>query len=302
MKAWLRHHAQSLAATLSRLAQAPLASTLNALVIGIALALPLGGYALLASLKALSGGLATEPQVSVFLAPEAGRGDVAELDKRLRAMEGVASVRFVPRDAALTSLKAAPGMADVIGSLRDNPLPDAFVVTLRDRDPALSGRTEAQARALPKVAHVQVDAAWIQRLDALIRIGRVAVALLGTLLAIALVAVTFNTIRLQILTQRDEIEVSKLVGATDSTVRRPFFYLGGVLGLAGGAIGMGIVFGALYLLNREVGRLAVQYGSDFSLTYLGWVDVLSVLAFATLLGWFGAFMSVSKHLWQIQPK
>ncbi|HZS67319.1 MAG TPA: FtsX-like permease family protein, partial [Burkholderiales bacterium] len=116
------------------------------------------------------------------------------------------------------------------------------------------------------------------------------------LLAAALVAVTFNTIRLQILTQREEIEVSKLLGATDSFVRRPFYYTGLLLGVAGGAIALALVYGSLALLNRQIAPLAATYGSDFRLAFLSNADTVAVLGLAGSLGWLGAHLSVGRHV------
>jgi cell division transport system permease protein len=151
------------------------------------------------------------------------------------------------------------------------------------------------------VAHVQADAAWARRLAAFASVGRVAVWLLSALLGIGLIAVTFNTIRLQILTQRAEIEVSKLIGATDAFIRRPFYYLGLLQGAAGGLVALGIVTVGLALLNGEVRVLAQAYGSSFRFDFLGPGDSIAVVIFAGLLGLIGAQLSVSKHLREIEP-
>jgi cell division transport system permease protein len=129
----------------------------------------------------------------------------------------------------------------------------------------------------------------------------VALWLLTALLGFGLVAVTFNTIRLQILTQRAEIEVSKLIGATDAFIRRPFYYMGLLQGLAGGVVALGIVAAALALLNREVRRLAESYGSGFRFELLGAGDALGVVLFAGLLGLLGAQLSVARHLRAMEP-
>ncbi len=121
------------------------------------------------------------------------------------------------------------------------PLPDAFVLETGSSAAELE-KLEPQLKALPKVSYVQLDSAWVRRLESLLQIGRTAVLILATLLAAGLVAVTFNTIRLQILTQKDEIEVSKLIGATDAFIRRPFFYLGLVQGAMGGLAALAIVY------------------------------------------------------------
>ena len=302
MRAWLRHHALSFAQTMRRFAANPFASLLNALVIGVALALPLGGYVLLTNLQQFARGLAADPQISVFLAPEVSKSDITELDRRLRGTPGVTRVQFVGREQALARLKRTPGMAEVVATLRDNPLPDAFVATLDASEPELAVRLEQEIKSFPRVAHVQADSTWVRRVSSLLRFGRTAVVLMATLLSFALVAVTFNTIRLQILTQRDEIEVSKLIGATNAYIRRPFFYLGALQGMFGGLAACGIVGLSIFVLNRDLAGLGTLYGADTKLELLGLTDGLAVLAFAAALGWLGTFLSVSKHLYKIEPQ
>ncbi len=302
MRAWLRHHALSFAQTIRRFAATPFASLLNALVIGVALALPLGGYVLLANLQQFARGLAADPQISVFLAPEASKSDITELDRRLRGTPGVTKVQFVGREQALAGIKRVPGMAEVVATLRDNPLPDAFVATLDASEPELAVRLEQEIKSFPRVTHVQADSAWVQRVSSLLKFGRTAVALMATLFSFALVAVTFNTIRLQILTQRDEIEVSKLIGATNAYIRRPFFYLGALQGMFGGLAACGIVEFSIFVLNRDLAGLGTLYGAETKLELLGLTDGLAVLAFAAALGWLGTFLSVSKHLYKIEPR
>jgi cell division transport system permease protein len=293
MMAWLRQHREAFARARGKLLAQRSASLLNALVIGVALSLPAGGYALLANLQLVAQRVTLEPQLSVFLRPEARR---AELEGRLRADARVAQLRFVSREDALKELRQSEGLAEVVAALERNPLPDAFVLRPRDGSPAALEALAAELRALPGIAHVQADAAWAQRLGALARIGRLALAALAVLLATGLLAVTFNTIRLQILTQREEIEVSQLLGATDAFIRRPFFYLGFLQGLAGGILGLGILWAALALLNRGVRDLALTYGSSFELAFLGGPEALAVLACSAALGWAGALLSVGKYL------
>ena len=150
----------------------------------------------------------------------------------------ISAFRLVAKDRALAELKKSSGLADVIEGLPQNPLPDAFVIEATDTSPAALEALRDEIRQWPRVAHVQLDAQWARRLDAGLRFARVVAAVLGTLLGIALVAVTFNTIRLQVLTRREEIEVIKLIGATDAFIQRPFLYFGALQGLAGGAVPM----------------------------------------------------------------
>jgi cell division transport system permease protein len=296
MRVWLQHHGLSLAQTLARLARSPFATALNVLAIGVALALPFGVYCVLGNLESLSRNASIDPQLSVFLARDAAKADIAAVETRLKGAGGVSAVRFVSRDAALVELSRAAGMEQVIASLPQNPLPDAFVVTLSGSDPALADRLELQFKSLPKVAYVQADSAWVKRLDALLRLGRTAVVLLSALLGLALVAVTFNTIRLQILTQRDEIELCRLIGATHAYIRRPFFYLGSLLGLFGGLAALAIVLSGLTVLNRDLAHLALLYGSDIRLRLPNSNEMISALVAAVAFGWLGAYLSVSRHL------
>jgi cell division transport system permease protein len=288
MRAWLRQHRQALARAAARV------GLLNTLVIGVALALPTGGYALLESLRALTGRLSLEPQIALFL--DAKRTDVDALAARIKRDPRVLGLRFVPREEALREIGGVQGVTELVAALGRNPLPDGFVVSAANESVE---PLAAELAKLPGVAHVQADALWARRLASLARLGRAALWLLAGLLGAALVAVTFNTIRLQILTQREEIEVSKLLGATDAFVRRPFYYAGLLQGLAGGAIALGLVYVSLALLNRQVAPLAATYGSDFRLAFLSGGDALAVLALAGVLGWLGAHLSIGRHLLDI---
>jgi cell division transport system permease protein len=298
---WLFAHFYTLRETMIRLARQPVATALNVIVIGIALSLPVGFYLGLDNLQSFSRQLSSDPQVSIFMAMDAGEDDVATIERRLRSHADVDRLEFIPRDQALNRLKRSTGLADVLSELGQNPLPDAFVVTAQRNDPVLLEALRDQARKWPKVEHVQLDAEWARRLDAVLAVGQLAVLLLAALLAVALVAVTFNTIRLQILTRRDEIEVSKLIGATNPFIRRPFLYFGALQGLAGGLAAWAITAVAVVLLNAQLANLADLYGVAFKLELLNSTDSAVLLVFAATLGWLGAWLSVSRHLWQIEP-
>lgn len=299
MKAWLYHHVATLGATLGRLGRSPVATLFNALVIGIALALPVALHVALGSFQKFAAGLTASPQLSLFLARDADARDVARIEGRLRVHPGVQRFRHVPRDEALRSLRAASGLADVIDSLERNPLPDAFVIDAAEAGTEALQALRAEFAQWPRVEHVQLDAVWAQRLDALLGLGRLAVILLGTLLAFALIAVTFNTIRLQVLTQRDEIEIVKLIGATAPFIRRPFLYMGALTGLAGGLAALLFVAAGIFLLNDRLAELSLLYGTPLSLDFPGVADSAAVLLFATGLGWLGARLSVGRHLAQL---
>ena len=302
MRALFSQHLRALSDAFGKVADQRAASLLNILVIGIALSLPAGGYLLLGNLQSVATRFSLEPQLSIFLDAAARPADRDNLEKRLRSEAGVSGVRFVSRDQALAELKKTEGIAEVIAALNQNPLPDAFVIKLRNPNAAQVEALAADLGKQPGVGYVQADSGWAKRLSALIGIGKAGVALLGTLLATGMVAVTFNTIRLQVLTHHEEIELAKLLGATDAYIRRPFFYLGALQGLAGGCASLAILAGSVALMNRGVRPLSETYGSSFELAFLAPADAVAVAGFAGLLGWLGAYLSVSLYLRGIQPR
>lgn len=296
MKIWLQQHLTTLQATLARLAGSPFATLLNALAIGITLLLPLGAYVVLDNLQRAAGHLNGDPQLSVYMALDADPAAAKSVESTLQEAEAVRGFRWIGRDAALAEMKDSDQLTEVLALLPHNPLPDAFVVDLDTGTLHAAQQLADRLQALPGVAEVQLDTLWIQRLDAMLRVGRAALILLGSILAFALAAVTFNTVRMQILTQRDEIEVAKVVGATDSWVRRPFYYQGALLGLLGTATAVALLAGSIGWLNRELAPIGQSYGLDLKLLLPTVTDLLTVSVFAAALGWLGAHISVSKHL------
>jgi cell division transport system permease protein len=301
MTRWLAQHLRTAGATLRRIARSPIATLFNVLVVGVALALPAGLYIGLANLQHAVRTVSPEPQLTLFMTLDAKPQEVSEIDTRLKRSPRVAQLRYVPKDRALEELTRASDIGGVVESLDRNPLPDAFVVNAADPAPESMERLRAEIAGWPKVDHVQLDTEWVQRLDAFLRLARTALMLLGTVLAFALVAITFNTIRLQILTQREEIEVASLIGATDAFVRRPFLYYGALLGLLGGLAACGFVWAATALLNGALLDLSHLYGARWQLSALSVQDGASLLAFAAGLGWLGAWLSVGRHLASGRP-
>lgn len=296
MKGWLLHHRQAAEQALRRLAATPLNTLLGALVLGIALALPAGGEMMLANFQRLAQRIAATPQISVFMTLDAGKKDVAEIESLLRKHPQTQKVRLVPREETLRRLKESEGLGEIIESLPRNPFPDAFVVVPGDEAPEALEAMRVEFVKYPKVEHVQLDSAWVKKLDAFLHLTRLTVTLLAAVLGVALVAVTFNTIRLQILTQEAEIEVSRLLGATDAFIRRPFYYFGALQGLAGGLVAWGAVLVATLLLRGPVADLAALYGVEFALHILPLSDSALLFGLAALLGWAGAWLSLSRHL------
>ena len=302
MKNWLIQHMRVLLFTLRRLRATPASSLLNILVIGVALSLPGGMYVLLQNVQNLVEQVADATQISVFLSMNASQDDITRIGKQLKQHVAVDHADFVPREQALEQIKLSTGLADVIGGLTHNPLPDAYIVHPKKIDAATLEALRDELQKWPRLEHVQLDSAWAYKLEALLKFGRLAVLILAVLLGFALVAVTFNTIRLQVLTRRDEIEVSKLIGATNSFIRRPFLYFGLMQGLLGGAAAWLIILTSMHLLNGSLAELKQLYASSFILRPLSAGNTFALLGFSAYLGWLGAWLSVAQHLWQAEPK
>ena len=295
MSRLLAQHLAALQGALRRIASAPLNALLSLLVIGVALALPSAGWLIIDNLGAVTGSASGAQQISVFMAVDASKKDVGEIESRLAAAKP-GSWRFVSRDDALKQLQMSEGMAEIVASLPKNPLPDAFVVEPADPRPQAMERLAKSFAGWPKVAHVQLDSAWVKRFDAFLRIGKLAITMLASLLAGALVTVTFNTIRLQILAQAAEIEVAKLIGATDAFISRPFHYFGALQGALGGLFAVLLVALGGQLLAAPVGELVALYGGSFVLHGLSAANVGALTAIGAALGWLGAQLSVAIYL------
>lgn len=297
MNAWLDHNMHSLGLALWRLRSAPLASLFTILVIGIALALPTGFYVALVNIDRLAGGVASQPEITLFLKTGLDETAGRQLAARLGKRADIAGARFVSRDEGLKRLQDS-GLADVTAGLAGNPLPDTLTLAPRDAQPAAMEALSAELKLLPEVEQVAMDSDWVRRLDALLGFGRDLVWLLAGLLGLALTAIVGNTIRLQIYALREEIEVSRLIGATDRFIRRPFLYFGALQGLLGGLAGWVMVAGALSFLESSLGALAAAWGSRLQLQGPGPLEGTALLAIAALLGLIGAYLAVSRTLRQ----
>ena len=298
MSAYVSQHFAAFKSALRRLATSPLNTLLSLVVIGAALALPAAGWVVLDNLQHLAGNTSRTQQISVFMATDASRKDVAEVESRLRDI-AAGEWRFVSREDALKRMQATEGMAEIVAGLHKNPLPDAFFVEPADPQPETLERLAAIFKSWPKVAHVQLDSAWSKRFDAFLRIGKLAVTLLAGLFAGALIAVTFNTIRLQILAQAAEIEVARLVGATDAFIRRPFHYFGALQGALGGLFAVALIATCGVLLSGPVAELLALYSAGFTPRGLSLPHAGIVIGTGAALGWLGAQISVTLHLRQV---
>jgi len=301
---YFTHHARALLASLGQLLRAPLATLMTAAVIGIALALPAAFHALLKSVESVTAGWQGDmAQISLFLKPSLKDGQAAALAGRVRALTEVASVRYISPQQALQEFEQSSGLRDALAYLNENPLPGVLVVRPDEQhgDPAAARALLARLEKMNEVDSAQLDLAWLERLHALVGLATRGVWLLAGVLALAVLLIIGNTIRLGIQNRRDEIVVTKLLGGTDGFIRRPFVYGGIWYGLFGGLIALVVVNGLLLSLRGPTQQVATLYHSAFRLELLGGEASLIILLSAMGLGSLGAWLAVSRHLRRIEP-
>jgi len=302
MHAWLESHRASLADSLRRLGKQPIGSFFTCLVMAVALSMPMGLSLLLKNVEKLGGSWQRAAQISLYLKLDAGSKEGEALRDEIKGMPGVADAQYVSREQALEEFQQQSGLGEALRELPDNPLPGVVVVTPSEVDkPALEALRQRLAE-LPRVENAQLDLVWVERLAAILKLGDRFVFGLAVMLISALLLVIGNTIRLHIENRRVEIEVIKLVGGTDSYVRRPFLYMGALYGLGAGMLAWGILAFGLNWLNEAVVGLSGLYDSDFALGGVPASDGLSLLIGAVLLGYIGAWIAVARHLNELAPR
>ncbi len=302
-RVYLLRHAEVLLSSLGRLWRNPVASLMTVAVIGIALALPAGLHLLLENARLLSGGWDGSTQVSLFLRREVPEAESARLASALRERPEIAETTLIPRAEALAEFRTLSGFGGALDALDENPLPDVIVVRPAPGHaaPKAVEALVAELRVVPGVEHARLDMQWVKRLYALMEIVRRGVEVVALLLGLAVLLVVGNTIRLDIQTRRREIEVAKLIGATDAFIRRPFLYSGAWYGLFGGVAAWLLVSMALWATGGPVQQLALLYQSQFRLIAADAGTVLTLLVGGALLGLLGSWLAVGRHLAAIEP-
>ena len=299
---WFEAHRASLLDSLKRLGKQPIGSFFTCLVMAVALSLPMGLSLLLNNVERLGGSWQRAAQISLYLQMDASSQQGENLSDQIKGMAGVADAEFISREKALEEFQQQSGLGEALKELPDNPLPGVVLVTPAEVDKATLEALRERLAQLPKVQQAQLDLVWVERLAAILKLGDRFVFGLTVLLVSALLLVIGNTIRLHIENRRIEIEVIKLVGGTDSYVRRPFLYMGALYGFGAGVLSWGVLAFGLNWLNDAVVGLAGLYGSNFALAGVPVADGLSLLLGAVLLGYIGAWIAVARHLRELSPK
>jgi len=303
LETYVLRHAQTLMGSLGRIARHPFASAMTMAVIAIGLALPLCLQLLLQNAVALTNGWNEAFELSVYLQKSASPARAEAIAHSIGQREDVAAVRLVTAAQALAEFREYSGFGQALDALADNPLPTTLIVTpsIAASTPEGTNALKTAIGAIADVGAVQIDSDWVKRLVAILDLLRRLVWLTGGMLAIGVLLIIGNTIRLDVQNRRAEIEVMKLVGATDRFARRPFLWAGIWYGLGGGLLAVGLVAIAVALLANPVARLAALYGSGFHLTGLAWQTAGATVLGAAALGWVGAWLAASHHIRAINP-
>ncbi len=304
LRSYFLRHIQVFFYSLGQLSRAPVSTLMTCMVIGIALALPTGLHTLLKNAQQLSGGWESTAQISVFLKKDIKASQAQRLKSDIQRWSDVISVRYISREQALKEFQSLSGFGDALKALNSNPLPSVLIVKpkLSKTNQAATQKLLSQLRQLRQTDKAQLDMQWVRRLYAIMNIVERGVLILGVLLALAVLLVVGNTIRLAIQNRRKEIVVMKLIGGTDAFIRRPFLYTGFWYGLFGGIIAWLLVSFTLVAISTPVEKLTALYQNHFELNNMSFLTTLSLLAVSILLGLVGSWFAVGRHLREIEPE
>jgi cell division transport system permease protein len=304
VKSYFIRHLQVFFYSLGQLSRAPVSTLMTCMVIGIALALPTGLNVLLKNAQQLSGGWESTAQISLFLKNEITEPQAISLKSDIEKWPEVISVHYISREQALSEFQALSGFGDALKALETNPLPSVLIVK-----PVISETSElatqtllSKLRNLRQTDKAQLDMQWVKRLYAIMDIVQRGVQILGIMLALAVLLVVGNTIRLAIQNRRKEIVVMKLIGGTDAFIRRPFLYTGFWYGLFGGIIAWLLVSFAILSISSPIEKLTGLYQNQFELNNVSFLTTLFLLAVSIVLGLVGSWFAVGRHLREIEPE
>jgi cell division transport system permease protein len=266
------------------------------------LSLPGGFYLFLKNINAMSGDFRSTTQITLYLDIKLSEKKARVLERQISKTGNVASTEFISRQAALEAFRETSGFGRSIDTLSSNPLPHTIIV-----EPVSNADTFAvknllnTLQAIPEVKIAKLDTEWLERLYTILEIAKRSVVIVSILFSIAVLLIIGNTIRLDIQNRRQEIIVTKLIGATNAFIRRPFLYGGIWYGLLGGLMSWFIVEIGYLSIAGPLNRLNLLYQADLVLITFTFQDFIILISSSTLLGLIGSWIAVAKHLNQIEP-
>ena len=303
LSGFLDQHRRSAVRSLKDLLRNPTATLMTLLVIGITLALPASLLSLLQLGNSVAGSQPNIPSLSMFLEPGISDEKALTLTATLEQRPGIERIELLTSGDAMQEFREYSGFGDALDALEENPLPHVLLLQLD------SGMTQVSLEkliedldALPETASIDYDQGWIERLQAISLTLRRIIEAVGLGLALAVMLIIGNTIRLEILNRKDEIEVSRRVGGSNAFIRRPFLYTGLAYGFFGALLAWMLVSLLLIIVNGPLGRLAELYGASVSIAFFGAQALVILMPVGILLGLAGAWLAVSRHLSAIKPE
>lgn len=299
--AWLAHHSTSAIESLLRLLQTPWQSLMTWLVVAVAVALPAALFTALTNLEQLAQHWQQGSEVSVFLQKNADEQAIQQLQERWSKRSDIAQIMYISPSEALAEFNEYSGLGQIVASLDQNPLPAVLLIQPASSLPTTLALLQQELEQEPLVAEVRIDMQWVKRLQEFMRLAERLVIALSGLLGLGLILIIGNTLRLAIENRRDEIVIIKLVGGTNTYVRRPLLYMGLWYGLGGGILAALLLNLGLFWLKAPIAQLIDSYQSNFHLQGLGVTGSLQLILIAGFMGLLGAWLAVGRHLSQIEP-
>jgi cell division transport system permease protein len=299
-RAWLRRHSYSFFSSLGVLLQHKIGTLMTVLVLGMAMFLPLGLYASLANLDGMNLHQDEWNAVTVFFKPGTAEAEVQRVADAVEQKMQPENILAISPEQGLSDFRDASGFGSSLDMLDENPLP--WVMQISPRTGSTSeverGVTDLTdyLQAIDSVEVTRFDFKWLQRLGHMIDLGRTAVGFLMLLFGVAVVVVVANTIRLDVASHSDQIEILALVGAGNAFIRQPFLYSGLWYGLMGGMFAVVLLYVGMLLLSGPLGLLLETYGTMFELNGPGFLKNMYIILSGGLLGWLGAWISVQRYL------
>ncbi len=303
MSIWLSHHLQAIKLVLARMRNNKLPSFMICLVVGVAMCLPGLFYIGVDSLSKLTDHMQNETEISLFLKLDTNAETITKIDALLAKNEAIKQFHLVTKDEAWQKLKEKSESnhesSDAISQLTKNPLPDAFFIQAKSANPESLESLKNELQDMSGVEQALLNTEWAKRLSTLLALGKKIIFFISTLLAVVLLVIIGNTVRMQILTQRDEIDVSNLMGATSSFIRTPFLYAGILYGLFGGLLAVVMITGVVQIFNYSIAQISSLYSSDFSLALINVKLFTMIICLAVFIGWLGSYLAVSRAITSI---
>ncbi|MGI9130569.1 MAG: permease-like cell division protein FtsX [Candidatus Methylopumilus sp.] len=289
-------HYQMFLKAIQRSHASMLSTLMMFLVIGITFILPSVSFLVVQNLKSISEAIQHESQISIFLKKEIPIEVKNKIEKELKNHNEINSYHFVKKEEAWPRLQKSMGFNDSNNGLSENPLPDAFFISPNTVNPNQIADLKAFLDKLDGIDQVVVDTGWVKKLNSVLHLANKAILLASILLASMLVVVIGNTIRLQMTSHHEEIELSKLIGATNQFLRRPFLYSGFIYGLGGGltaAIALKLI---VIFLNQTIVEVEALYGAQFVIIDLSFLQYLSIIGSSILIAITASFISINQSI------